>query len=66
METNKLFFYYLAKNDKKSAIRIKKAFWVQYIPHERAIRKERRMNKLFDKLYQAYQIQQEKQNNTYE
>ncbi len=52
MKTNKLFLYYLAKNDKKSAMRIKKAYYIQYLPHEKAIRKERRMNKLFDELRQ--------------
>jgi len=50
MTTNKLFDYYLKKGNKKKAMQIKKAYWDQTNPHQKSIRKERRLKILFDKL----------------
>ncbi len=53
---NKLFQYYLDKGDKKSAPRVKKPFFLQDMPHQKAIRKERRMKILFEKFRDAENI----------
>ena len=50
MTTNKIFIYYLEKGNIKGAMRIKKAYWIQNEPHQKSIRKERRLKFLFDKL----------------
>lgn len=50
MTTTKILNYYLSKGDKKAAMRIKKAYWIQNEPHQKSIRKERRLKILLNKL----------------
>lgn len=50
MKTNKLFEYFMNKGDLKSAMRIKKSFFLYTQPHERAIRKQKRLNILIENL----------------
>ena len=47
---NKIFQYYLNKNDSKSAMRIKSAYYFQDLPHQKQIRREKRLQIKFDKL----------------
>ena len=46
----KIFNYYLSKNNKKAAMKIKKAFYEQSLPHKKDIRRKRKMNEVFKKL----------------
>lgn len=57
MVANKIFQYYLSKGDKKSAMRVKKSFFIAELPHERAIRKKKRIELILDKLLRDKSIQ---------